>query len=252
MFGIDMFDASLIPAMSVALIAGVLSFLSPCVLPIVPPYLAYIGGMSMQDLTASRDKSLRRRAIWTTFAFVFGLSTVFVMLGLLASSIGGVFISNQTLFAQIAGAVIIIFGLHFIGIFRIGILYREARFQSNAKGGSYLGAYVLGLAFAFGWTPCIGPVLGAILALSGQEESVARGATLTAAYSFGLGIPFLIAAIFIERAMGLMNRMKAHMRKVEIAMGLLLVLIGIAMITGGLARFSFWLLEKFPALAQIG
>ena len=252
MFGIDIFDASLITAMAIALFAGVLSFLSPCVLPIVPPYLAYMGGISMNDMTAGEDRSGRRKAIVASIFFALGLSTVFVLLGIAASALGQFFLTNQILFSQIAGAVIILFGLHFIGVFKLNFLMREARIDAGNRGGSALGSYVLGLAFAFGWTPCIGPILGAILALSAQEESVTRGTVLMATYAIGLGIPFILVAVFIQRSMGIINRFKKHMRKIEIAMGLLLVVIGIAMLTGAFSAFSFWLLEQFPALAEFG
>ncbi len=173
MFGIDIFDASLAPAMIVALLAGVLSFLSPCVLPVVPPYLAYMGGISMREMTGAAEA--RRRVILPALFFVLGLSTVFLLLGFAASAFGAFFLTNQTLFTQGAGVVVIIFGLHFLGVFRIPILDREARLDAGDRGGSALGAFVLGLAFAAGWTPCIGPQLGAILSLAAQEGSVARG-----------------------------------------------------------------------------
>ena len=150
-----------------------------------------------------------------------------------------------------AGVVVMVMGLHFLGLFRLAFLMREARFEGG-KGGSAFGAYVLGLAFAFGWTPCIGPILGMIITLAATEESVARGTGLLAAYALGLGLPFLLAAIFINRAMGLMNRLKPWMGWVEKGMGALLVLVGLALITGWLADFSFWLLDMFPALGRIG
>lgn len=250
MFGIEIIDAGLAPAMLVALLAGLLSFLSPCVLPIVPPYLAYMGGISMQDMT--QEDTARRRAILAALFFVLGLSTIFLLLGFTASAFGAFFLQNQVLFAQIAGAVIIVFGLHFLGVFRIPILDREARMDAGDKGGSALGAYVLGLAFAFGWTPCIGPQLGAILSLAASEADVARGTTLLAVYAAGLGLPFLLAAIFIQRAMGLMNRLKRHMKTIERAMGALLLIVGVALLTGAFTTFSWWLLEQFPALAALG
>ena len=164
MFGIEIIDASLLPAMLVALVAGIISFLSPCVLPIVPPYLAYMSGVSLNDM--SGVQAARRRAIIAALFFVMGLSTVFLILGFTASAFGAFFLQNQILFARISGVVIIVFGLHFLGVFRIPFLDREARVDAGDKGGSSFGAYVLGLAFAFGWTPCIGPQLGAILSLA--------------------------------------------------------------------------------------
>ena len=246
MAGIDLIDASLLPAMIMALLAGVLSFLSPCVLPIVPPYLAYMGGISMSEMTG--DTTARRRVLLPALFFVMGLSTVFLLLGFTASIFGSFFLQNQETFARISGVVVIIFGLHFLGVYRIGILDREARLDAGDKGGSALGAYVLGLAFAFGWTPCIGPQLGAILSLAAQEASLTRGTTLLAVYAMGLGIPFLLAALFIERSISLMTRLKRHMKAIERAMGILLLIVGLALVTGAFTAFSWWMLEVFDTL----
>ncbi|MBV2360695.1 cytochrome c biogenesis protein CcdA [Thalassococcus sp. CAU 1522] len=249
MFGIEIIDAALLPAMFVALLAGFLSFLSPCVLPIVPPYLAFMSGMSMSDVASGQD---RRRVVTAALFFVMGLSTVFIFLGFTASWIGMLFLQNQVLLSRVAGVVVIVFGLHFLGVFRIGFLDREARMEAGDSGGSAFGAYVLGLAFAFGWTPCIGPILGAILSMAASEASVARGTALLAVYAVGLGIPFLLAAIFLTRAMGLMNRIKRHMAVIEKVMGLLLVAVGVALLTGAFSALAFWLLETFPLLATVG
>jgi cytochrome c-type biogenesis protein len=249
MAGIDLIDASLLPAMLIALTAGVLSFLSPCVLPIVPPYLAYMGGISMGDM---RDGSARHRVILPALFFVLGLSTVFLFLGFTASILGRFFLENQLLLSRVSGALVIVFGLHFLGIFRIPILDREARMDAGDRGGSALGAYLLGLAFAFGWTPCIGPQLGAILSIAATEASLARGTALLGVYALGLGLPFLLAALFVERAMGVMGRMKRHMKVIERAMGVLLIVVGVALVTGAFSAFSFWLLENFPGLAVLG
>ena len=250
MFGIDIIDAGLMPAMSVAFIAGVISFLSPCVLPIVPPYLAYMGGISLQDM--EHNRSARRHTIICALFFALGLSTVFILLGIAASAMGQMFLQNQEWFGRIAGIVIITFGLHFIGILKIPFLYREARIDAGDKGGNAFGAYILGLAFAFGWTPCIGPILGTILSLAAQEESFARSGVLMAIYAIGLGLPFVLAAIFISKAMKLMNKFKRHLRKVEVIMGILLIIVGLLLVTGSFSDMSYWLLEKFPALAQVG
>ena len=250
MIDINIMDLSLLPALVIALVAGIMSFLSPCVLPIVPPYLAYMSGVSLNDM--SSEAMARRRAIVSALFFVLGLSTVFLILGFTASAFGAFFLQNQVLFAQISGVVIIIFGLHFLALFRIPLLDQEARLDAGDKGGSSFGAYVLGLAFAFGWTPCIGPQLGAILTLAASEASVTKGTLLLGVYAAGLGIPFLLAAMFITRAMGLMNRIKPHMKLIERIMGGLLVLVGLAMVTGAFTSFAFWLLETFPALAEFG
>lgn len=250
MFGIDIIDAGLLPAMFVALLAGLISFASPCVLPIVPPYLAYMSGVSVSDI--SNDGKGRQQAIIAALFFVLGLSTVFLLLGFTASALGAFFLQNQVMFARISGVVVIIFGLHFLSVFRIPFLDREARIETGQEGGSAFGAYILGLAFAFGWTPCIGPQLGAILSLAASEASVARGTLLLGVYALGLGVPFLLAAIFLTRAMGIMNRMKRHMGLIEKVMGVLLLVVGIALLTGAFSAFSFWLLETFPALATLG
>ena len=173
MFGIDLFDAALMPSLAVSLLAGLLSFLSPCVLPIVPPYLAYMSGISMRDLTENRRGP--SRATVPALFFVMGLSTVFLFLGFTASSLGQLFLAYRETFAQIAGVVVVVMGLHFLGLFRLGFLMREARLDAGDQGGSAFGAYVLGLAFAFGWTPCIGPILGMIITLAASEDSVMRG-----------------------------------------------------------------------------
>jgi cytochrome c-type biogenesis protein len=250
MFGIEIIDAGLLPAMFVALLAGVVSFLSPCVLPIVPPYLAYMSGVSLSDL---QDRGQgRNRAILPALFFVLGLSTVFLFLGFTASAIGAAFLQYQGYFNTIAGVLVMAFGAHFIGIYRISFLDREARLDAGDRGGSAFGAYILGLAFAFGWTPCIGPQLGAILSLAASEASVARGTLLLGIYAAGLGIPFLLVAAFLPRLTGVMGWMKRHMDRIEKVMGLLLWTIGLLMLTGGFSAFSFWLLETFPALAALG
>ena len=249
MFGIDLIDAGLLPAMIVAAVAGLLSFLSPCVLPIVPPYLAYMSGVSLNDL----NNGLRRSsAVLPAIFFVLGLSTVFLILGFAASTIGTVFATYQSYFNTVAAIMVMIFGMHFVGVYRIGFLDREARMDAGDQGGSAFGAYILGLAFAFGWTPCIGPQLGAILSLAAQEASVMRGIILLAVYALGLGVPFLLVAVFLSRLGGVLTWMKRHMEQIEKLMGLLLWTIGLLMLTGGFSAMSFWLLENFPALATLG
>ncbi|SFB70592.1 cytochrome c biogenesis CcdA family protein [Tropicimonas isoalkanivorans] len=248
--GLDIIDAGLLPAMAIALIAGLISFLSPCVLPIVPPYLAYMGGVSMNDMSAG--PSARGKVILTALFFVMGLSTVFLFLGFTASAFGAFFLQNQGAFNTIAGILVMVFGLHFLGIIRIPFLDREARLDVGDQGGSAFGAYVLGLAFAFGWTPCIGPQLGAILSLAASEADMTRGTVLLAVYAIGLGLPFLLVAAFFPSLTGVMAWMKRHMARIERVMGLLLWTIGLMMLTGGFSQFSYWLLETFPGLAQLG
>lgn len=250
MFGIEIIDAGLLPAMTVALAAGIISFLSPCVLPIVPPYLAYMSGVTIGEMQGTA--TARRKATIAALFFVLGLSTVFLFLGFTASAFGAFFLQNQEFFATISGCVVIVFGLHFLNVFRIPLLDREARLEAGETGGSAFGAYILGLAFAFGWTPCIGPQLGAILSLAASEASVTRGTVLLGVYAAGLGIPFLLAAIFITRSIHLMNRLKPHMATIERVMGGLLVFVGVMLVTGLFSSFSWWLLETFPGLAELG
>ncbi|HKG82395.1 MAG TPA: cytochrome c biogenesis protein CcdA, partial [Beijerinckiaceae bacterium] len=177
-----------------ALFGGLISFLSPCVLPLVPPYLSYLAGTTLDELQAGDDWAVRRRALLTALLFVAGFSTVFVLLGATASVLGQALRQHLEVLSTVAGVAIIIMGLHLLGLFRIGLLYREARVEIG-RSASVWGAYLMGLAFAFGWTPCIGPILAAILALAGSETSVARGALLLGAYSAGLGLPFVLAAL---------------------------------------------------------
>ena len=250
MIGFDIIDASLLPALLVAMAAGVLSFLSPCVLPIVPPYLAYMGGISVTEM--EEQAAARRRVVMSALFFVLGLSTVFLFLGFTASAFGRFFLMNQDWFIIAAGLVIMIFGAHFIGVYRIGFLDREMRMDAGDRGGSAFGAYVLGLAFAFGWTPCIGPILGAILSIAANEADMARGTTLLAAYAAGLGIPFLLVAAYFPRLTGVMAWMKRHMDRIERIMGLLLWTVGLLMLTGKFTDFAWWLNEQFPVLQQFG
>ena len=249
MLGFDIIDAALLPSTFVALFAGVLSFLSPCVLPIVPPYLAYISGISVSDMS---DKKCSSSALLPAFFFVFGLSTVFLLLGFTASAIGAVFLSYQMSVRFVSALLVMVFGAHFIGIFRISFLDSEARFEASNEGGSAFGAYILGLAFAFGWTPCIGPQLASILALAASEGSLVKGTFLLGMYAIGLGFPFLLVAAFLSRLTGLLDWFKRHMQQVERTMGLLLWTIGLLMLTGSFADLSFWLLATFPFLALLG
>lgn len=234
--------------------AGLLSFLSPCVLPLVPPYLCFLAGVSLKDLT--EQETVARGPNWQVvalaFAFVLGFATVFVALGASASLIGQAITAHFATLSIIAGIVIIILGLHFLGVFRIGLLFREARFHTSNKPAGFLGAYIVGLAFAFGWTPCVGPVLATILMVAGVDGSAARGALLLAAYALGIGIPFLLAALFIGPFLRLMTRLRAHMATIEKVIGAGLVLTGLLLLTGGMPMIAGWLLETFPVLGSIG
>jgi cytochrome c-type biogenesis protein len=231
--------------------AGLLSFLSPCVLPLVPPYLTFIAGVTLEDLSSESRAAARRDIFLAALCFVLGFGTVFTALGATASLFGQALRANLELLSWAAGAVIIAMGLHFLGLFKIGLLYREKRAQMEKPVG-LLGAYVMGLAFAFGWTPCIGPILAAILAIAGAQETVWRGAELLSVYSLGLGVPCLLAALAMEPFVDFIARFKRHFLKVERVVGALLVATGVAFLTGGVQELSFWLLQTFPRLANFG
>jgi len=235
-----------------ALLAGLVSFLSPCVLPLVPPYIVYLAGTSLEQLTDDDPKTgSLRDTLLAAFVFVCGFSTVFVALGASASVIGAVIRAYSAELSIVAGVVIIAMGLHFLGVFRIGALLREKRMEMVRPVGLW-GAYLMGLAFAFGWTPCIGPILAAILAVAASEQTVAKGAGLLAVYSLGLGIPFMVAALAVEPFAAFLARFRRHLMMVERVMGGLLVLTGIAFLTGFVSQASFWILEAFPVLGRIG
>jgi cytochrome c-type biogenesis protein len=236
----------------VAFIAGLVSFLSPCVLPLVPPYLIYLTGATIEHIATEETASSSRRAVMISAGmFVLGFSTVFIALGASASLIGALIHAWSAQLAVVAGILIILMGLHFLGLTQIGLLMREGRLPIPKPVGRW-GAYVMGLAFAFGWTPCIGPILAAILSVAAAEATVARGAFLLAIYSAGLGIPFLIAAFMVEQFSALFARMKRHLATVERAMGVLMILTGIGFLTGTVSNLSIWLLETFPGMQNIG
>jgi cytochrome c-type biogenesis protein len=235
-----------------AFVAGIISFLSPCVLPLVPPYLIYLTGATIEHVASDEPPQASRRAVMlSALMFVLGFSTVFVMLGASASLIGGLIRAWSAQLSIVAGVVIILMGLHFLGLTRIGFLMREGRLPIPKPVGLW-GAYVMGLAFAFGWTPCIGPILAAILSVAASEATVVKGAGLLAVYSAGLGIPFLIAALMIEQFSAVLARMRRHLATVERVMGVLMILVGIGFLTGAVSNASIWLLETFPALQNIG
>lgn len=236
-----------------ALLAGLISFISPCVLPIVPPYLAYLAGVSFSELSTNETSTVTsRKIIGSSILFVLGFTTVFVLLGASASFIGQTVTQYFDILATVAGVVIIIMGLHFLGVLKIGLLYREARVQIEKKPANIWSAYIIGLAFAFGWTPCVGPVLAAILFIAGAESTVWHGAALLATYSLGIGIPFILAAIFARQFLGWVSRLKQHLGKVEKVMGGMLVLTGILFLTGAMPVIAFWFLETFPTFATYG
>ncbi|HEX6959500.1 MAG TPA: cytochrome c biogenesis protein CcdA [Ferrovibrio sp.] len=234
--------------------AGVISFLSPCVLPLVPAYLCFVAGTTLDRLVTEdgADRATARRVFFAALAFVLGFSTVFVVMGASASALNRLIIENIDIIGKIAGAVIVLFGLHYMGLLKIGLLYREARFNTAERPTSIIGAYVIGLAFAFGWTPCVGPILATILTVAASRDQLGYGVSLLATYALGLGIPFLLAALAVKPFMAFMQRFKRHLHKVEIVAGAMLVVTGVLIFTNSLGQFSSYLLEFFPWLANIG
>lgn len=240
-------------SLSGALAAGLLSFASPCVLPLVPPYLCFLAGVSLDELTdEERPPVLMGKVVLASLFFVLGFVTVFVALGASASLVGSFVTQHLTTLSYVAGVIIIILGLHFLGVLRIGLLFREARFQVRNKPIGLLGAYIVGLAFAFGWTPCVGPVLATILLVASTSGEPWNGAVLLFVYALGIGIPFILAAFFAGPFMRFMAHFRKRMALVEKFMGGLLVVTGILFLTGSMQTFSYLLLEWFPALGQIG
>ena len=235
-----------------AFVAGTISFLSPCVLPLVPGYVSYIAGRSLGDDELPRAATTRLPALGLSLLFVLGFSSVFVSLGASATAVGQLLLQYRYETNLVGGAIIIVFGLFMTGLLRLSWMQRELRFHAAIPGGRPLGAYVLGLAFAFGWTPCIGPVLGAILTVSATSATVTQGVSLLAIYSLGLGLPFLVAAVFTGAFLARMRVMRRFGRHLQVFAGLVMVVMGIAMLTGYLSAFSFWLLETFPRLGTIG
>lgn len=237
--------------LSAAVVAGLLSFLSPCILPLVPPFLCYMAGVSVTDLS-SEGPDLRPRILVSALAFVAGFSLVFVALGSTASIAGRFVSAHLSTLGIVAGALIIVMGLHFLGVLRIPLLYRSATLQVGNRPAGVAGAFVMGLAFAFGWTPCAGPILAAVLMMAGSEATTGRGALLLLAYSVGTGIPFLIAAAFTGRFIAVLGRARRHLGLVEKTMGAFLVATGLMFLTGLMPTVSEWLLERFPGLTSIG
>jgi cytochrome c-type biogenesis protein len=242
-----------------ALLAGALSFLSPCVLPLVPPYLCYMAGISVEQFRGGGGAAVidsgggtRRAVLKSALFFTLGFATVFVALGAGASTIGVLLRQHLDLLSKLGGLIIIVMGLNFLGVFRIGLLAREARFQGGGQPATLSGAYVMGLAFAFGWTPCIGPVLGAILGVAASRDTVGEGAALLAIYSLGLAVPFWIAAGFSGAFMRFLTRFRRHLGLVEKVMGVFLILTGLAFIFGFVTSAAIWFQQTFPILMQIG
>ena len=246
-----MFEISNIGLLT-ALAAGAISFLSPCVLPLVPGYISYVAGSTAVAGGPARAFGNRFFTLLLSTYFVLGFSTVFVALGASATAISRLLLSYRYETNIIGGAIIIVFGLFMTGLVRLPWLQRELRFYGDPGSGRPLGAYVLGLAFGFGWTPCIGPVLGAILTVSALSSTASNGIALLGIYSIGLGVPFLLSALFTESLAKRLKEMRRTGRILQIGAGAIMIIMGIAMITGTMSTFSFWLLDQFPIFTKIG
>jgi cytochrome c-type biogenesis protein len=239
-------DVSLIAAF----VAGILSFISPCVLPLVPGYLSFVSGVSLERLRdgaaqAPERAAATRKVVFASFAFVLGFTVVFVMLGATASTLGRLVYARLDLLSKIAGILVILFGLHTMGLLRIPWLYREARLDTTKPAG-LVGAFVVGLAFAFGWTPCIGPILGAILALAAEEGTVRHGMLLLAVYSLGLGIPFLATSLAVNQFFAAFAKIRRHYRLIETVAGLFMVAVGVLILTNQFTLITRYLTPYLP------
>jgi len=239
------------PTFLAAFAAGVLSFISPCVLPLIPGYLSYISGLTLDEMQGTGDGAMslgaaRRRVLVASIFFILGFSFVFICFGAAASVVGQYMLERQRLLAKIAAVIVIVFGLHTMGVLRIGWLYSEKRVQVEKKPTSLFGAFFVGLAFAFGWTPCIGPILAGILAIAGTQQTVGQGVQLLAVYSAGLGLPFLLTAFAINKFFTVFKRIRKHYHLIEIISGLLLVLIGLLIFTNRFTLIAKWLTPYLP------
>ncbi len=240
-------------SMLTAFFAGILSFLSPCVLPLVPAYISFMSGVSVEELQqAAERKDILRKTILTSLAFILGFSVIFVLLGATATIVGKFLLSQSYGITKIAGIIIILFGLHFLGLFKrtLRFLNYEKRFHVQHVRTGMVGAFVVGLAFAFGWTPCVGPILGPILSMAGGQDTVGKGILLLSVYSLGLGVPFLLTAIATQSFFELFNKIKRYFHVIEIISGVLLIIIGTLIFTGKFSVIATKLIEWFPWLLK--
>jgi cytochrome c-type biogenesis protein len=236
----DITDYSAVGQIAVAFIAGLISFLSPCVLPLVPGYISIVSGSSLEQLKVQKEASLLRTVLTNSVTFIIGFSITFVVLGASATWLGQVLVSWRQLLDKIAGLVLIVFGVHVLGIVKINALYQDKRFHNVEKPRGPVGALVLGLAFAFGWTPCLGPILAGILAIASTKQTVAEGMLLLGVYSAGLGIPFLMTSLALNKFLSFYSRFKKHFHAVEMVSGALVIAVGVMMVTGNLTRIATW------------
>jgi cytochrome c-type biogenesis protein len=224
-----------------AFTAGLVSFLSPCVLPLVPGYISMISGASVADLKATEDTGMLRKVLFHSLLFILGFSVVFISLGASATWLGQILLSRMAILYKIAGVVIILFGLHMTGLLKIGLLYRDKRFHAAGKAATPGGAFVIGLAFAFGWTPCIGPILAAILAVAASQKTILAGVILLAVYSAGLAVPFLMTSLGVNHFLRFYQRFRAHLHQVEVFGGIVLIVLGAMILTNQFTRLAGYL-----------
>ena len=229
-----------LPLPIAAFLAGLVSFLSPCVLPLVPGYVSLISGVGVEQLK-TQESQLLRKVMLNSVAFILGFSVVFVTLGAVATEVSQMLARYRSLLAQVAGVVIVLFGLHLTGVFKIKALYTDARLHSVKGGSTAWGAFVIGFAFAFGWTPCVGPVLTVILTFAAAQDSITKGVVLLAIYSMGLAVPFLLTALGVERFLKFYSRFRAHMHAIEVASGVLLIALGVLLVIGRFTIISNYL-----------
>ena len=237
-----------------AALAGILSFFTPCVLPMVPFYLCYMAGISMSELNSSGEisRGAQRRLVLSSIFFALGVTSIFVLLGMGATALGQVFAQWKGVLSYVAGAILLIFGLHFLGVLRIGFLYREARIESSAAPSNILGAYLMGLAFGFGWTPCVGPALAAILMIASGFGDVVKGGMLLFVYGVSMTAPFVIAALFAKPFLSWMQRNRKYMAHVEKVMGGMLILFAILIVTGSVNVIANYMILVFPSFGGLG
>lgn len=237
-----------------ALMAGLLSFFTPCILPMVPFYLSYMAGLSMSELRSDNAiaPGAQKRLVLQAIFFALGVTTIFMLLGMGATAIGQAFGQWKQPLSYVAAAVLFVFGLHFLGVIRIPFLYREARVESTLKPTTVLGAYVMGLAFGFGWTPCVGPALAAILMIASGMGDIWRGALLLAVYGIGMTAPFVIAALFAKPFLGWVQRHRSAVAYVEKAMGAMLILFAILIVTNTVNVIAQWMIDTIPGAGTLG
>ena len=231
-----------------AFTAGIISFLSPCVLPLVPGYISIVSGFSLDQLKSdSENKSLTRAVVMNSIMFIIGFSITFILLGATATWLGQVLAVKKRIFEEIAGVLIIIFGLHLTGIYRINFLYQDKRFHNVDKPRGLFGALLLGLAFAFGWSPCIGPILATVITMASEKQTVGQGIFLLAVYSMGLGLPFLLTSLGLNKFLGFYSKFKRHFHTMEVVSGVLVIVVGLLILTNQLTRLNsyFGFLTRF-------